>query len=109
MGIIINPWEQSGQEEYSGNAHNFQYRHLRVLERGPLMNHFDHGQGQKAKMRASRAYFSSVRDKDGRSEVADHPGAEINQANPLGARHLLEVPHQPELERHRDHQVEDPE
>ena len=59
-------------------------------------------------MRPRRPDLGPIGHKDGGGEVADHAAAEVDDADPLGAGHLLQVPHQPVLEDHRDEQVEDP-
>ena len=54
--------------------------------------------GQEAEVSAGRADLGSVGHEDGAGEVADHPGAQVDDPDPLGAGHLLKVPHQPVLE-----------
>ena len=64
--------------------------------------------GQEAEVSAGRADLCSVGHEDGAGEVADHAGAQVDDGDALGARHLLQVPHQPELEGHRDREVNNP-
>jgi len=39
MGVVINPRQESGQEEHGGDAHQLEDGHLGVLEAGPLVDH----------------------------------------------------------------------
>ena len=73
------------------------------------MDHLHDAAGQQTKVRASWPHLGPVWNKDGAGEVTHHAGAQVDDGNPGGARHLLQVPHQPELEGHRDQKVNNPE
>ena len=65
--------------------------------------------GQEAEVSAGRADLGSVGHEDGAGEVADHAAAQVDDSHAPRPRHLLQVPHQPVLEGHRDQEVEYPE
>ena len=69
------------------------------------MDHLHYAAGKQPEVRAGGPDLGPVGDKDGAGEVADHAGAKVDDGDPRGARHLLQVPHQPELEGHRDQKV----
>ena len=96
------------QKEDSGDPDQLEDGHLRVLEAGPLVDHLHDAAGQQPEVWARRPHLRPVWNKDGASEVADHAGAQVDDGDALGARHLLQVPHQPELEGHRDREVNNP-
>ena len=73
------------------------------------MDHLHYAAGQQPEVRAGGPDLSPVGDKDGAGEVADHPAAQVDDPDPLGPGHLLQVPHQPVLESDRNQQMEDPE
>ena len=109
VGIVVNPGQESGQEENGRHPDQLEDGHLGVLEAGPLVDDLDNGGGQEAEGGAGRAHFGPVGHEDGGGEVADHAGGQVDQAGPLGAGQLLQVAHQPVLEEQRDGQVEDSE
>ena len=53
-----------------------------------------------------KAYLCPVGYEDGRSEVADHARPEVDDGDAAGAGQLLQVTHQPVLQDHRHHQVD---
>ena len=98
VSVVVNPRKESGQEEDSGDADQLEDRHLWVLEAGPLVDDLHDEGGQQTKVGSSGANLRPVGDEDGAGEVADHPGAQVDDPDPLGAGHLLKVSHQPVLE-----------
>ena len=82
---------------------------LSLLEAGPLMDDLHDAAGQEAEVSAGRADLGSVGHEDGAGEVADHAAAQVDDSHAPRPRHLLQVPHQPVLEGHRDQEVEYPE
>ena len=81
------------QKEDSGDPDQLEDGHLRVLEAGPLMDHLHDAAGQQTKVRARRPHLGPVGDKDGAGEVTHHAGAQVDDGDPGGARHLLQVSH----------------
>ena len=73
MSVVINPGQETREEEDSSHSHQLQYRHLWILETGPLMNHLHDAGGQETKVSSSRSNLSSVGNKDGAGEVPHHP------------------------------------
>ena len=73
MSVVINPGQETREEEDSSHTHQLQYRHLWILETGPLMNHLHDAGGQETKVSSSRSNLSSVGNKDGAGEVPHHP------------------------------------
>ena len=73
------------------------------------MDDLDNAAGQEAKVSTRGSNLCPVGNKDGAGEVADHPAAQVDDPDPLGPCHLLQVPHQPVLESDRNQQMEDPE
>jgi len=108
MSIVVDPRKQSWQKEDSGDTNKFEDGHLRILEAGPLMDDLDNAAGQEAKVSTRGSNLCPVGNKDGAGEVADHPAAQVDDPDPLGPGHLLQVPHQPVLESDRNQQMEDP-
>lgn len=82
---------------------------MSLLEAGPLVDDLHDAAGQEAEVSASRADLCSVGHEDGAGEVADHAAAKVYDGHAPRPRHLLQVPHQPVLEGHRDQEVEYPE
>ena len=72
MGVVVNPWEKARKEEDRGDPDQFEYRHLRVLERRPLVDDLDNAASQETKVSSGRSHLSPVGDKDGAGEVANH-------------------------------------
>ena len=97
VGVVVNPRKESGEEEDRGDADQLEDGHLGVLEAGPLVDHLDDGGGKEAKVGARGSHLGSVRDEDGTGEVANHPRAQVDDPDPLGSCHLLQVSHQPVL------------
>ena len=85
------------------------FDNLSLLEAGPLMDDLHDAAGQEAEVSAGRADLGSVGHEDGAGEVADHAAAQVDDSHAPRPRHLLQVPHQPVLEGHRDQEVEYPE
>ena len=75
VGVVVDPGEESGEEEDCGDPDQFEYRHLRVLERRPLVDDLHNAAGQEAEVRPGRTDLSSVGHEDGAGEVPDHAGA----------------------------------
>ena len=98
VSVVVNPRKESGQEEDSGDADQLEDRHLWVLEARPLVDDLHDAGGKQTKVGSSGANLGSIGDEDGAGEVADHPGAQVDDPDPLGAGHLLKVSHQPVLE-----------
>ena len=96
------------QKEDSGDPDQLEDGHLRVLEAGPLVDHLHYAAGKQPKVGAGGPDLGPVGHEDGAGQVTDHPGAQVDDGDPRGARHLLQVAHQPELEGHRDQKVNDP-
>ena len=98
MCVVVDPGQQAGEEEDGGDANQLEDRHLGILETWPLVDHLHDAGGEKPEVRPSRSNLCSVGHKDGAGQVADHPGAQVDDPDPLGAGHLLKVSHQPVLE-----------
>ena len=103
--VVVHPGQESGEEEDRGDADQLEDGHLRVLEHVPLVDDLDHAASQEAKMCSGRTDLGAVRNEDGGREVADHAGSHVDESDPCGASHLLEVPHQPVLEGDREGKV----
>jgi len=73
------------------------------------MDHLDHAASQESEVSPGRPHLGPVRNKDGGSQVTDHAGAQVDEGDPGGAGHLLQVPHEPVLQGNRQGEVEDPE
>ena len=73
------------------------------------MDHLHYAAGQQPEVGAGGPDLGPVGHEDGAGQVADHPGAQVDDGDPRGSRHLLQVAHQPELEGHRDQKVNNPE
>ena len=85
------------------------FDNLSLLEAGPLMDHLHDAGGKQTKVGSSGANLRPIWDEDGAGEVADHAAAQVDDSHAPRPRHLLQVPHQPVLEGHRDQEVEYPE
>ena len=109
MGVVVNPRKESGQEEDGRDAHQLEDGHVRVLEHVPLVDDLDHATGEEAEVRSGGSDLGSVRNEDGGGQVADHSGPHVDQSDSSGSGHLLEVPHQPVLQRDSQREVEDAE
>ena len=70
------------------------------------MDHLHDTAGQQAEVCPGRAHLGPVGHEDGRGEVPDHPGAEVDEGEAGSADQLLQVAHQPVLEHQGDGQVE---
>ena len=105
MGVVVNPRQEPGEEEHGCDADKLEDRHLGILEHVPLVDDLDHAASQEAKMCSGRSDLGAVRNEDGGREVADHAGSHVDESDPCGASHLLEVPHQPVLEGDREGKV----
>ena len=97
VGVVVDPREESGEEEDRGDPDKLEDGHLGVLEARPLMDHLHDRRGQEAEMGTRGSHLGSVWNKDGAGEIADHPRAEIDDPDPLSPRHLLQVSHEPVL------------
>ena len=109
VGIVVNPWQQPRQKEDCRDTNQLENGHLGIFEAGPLMNHLHDTACQQTKVSTRRPNLSTIGNKDGAGKVAYHPAAQVDDTNPLGPRHLLQVPHQPELEGDGDQQVDNAE
>ena len=107
--VVVDPWQESGEEEDCGDADQLEDGHLRVLEHVPLMNDLDHAASEEAEVSPGGPDLGPVRHEDGGSEVADHAGAEIDERDSGSAGHLLQVSHEPILQGDSQGEVDDPE
>ena len=98
MSVVVDPRKESGQEEDSSDPDQLEDCHLGVLEARPLVDHLHDAGGKETKVSARRSDLGSVGHEDGTGQVADHPRTQIDDSDPLGSRHLLQVSHQPVLQ-----------
>lgn len=73
VSVVVYPGKKTREEEDCGDSDQLEDGHLWILETWPLMDDLHDAAGQESKVRPGRTHLSSVGNKDGGGEVADHP------------------------------------